>query len=314
MRSRRTGLLCVLLVVVAALAIPGLGQPTLDPEQTGQNEAVTTGGEIPFGLVIVGETSWVTYEVENDKPYEMHVRIVAAPNPPFCLRAQVNLPCERPGNPMVGSPAQPSSGWRCVVGFAPTQSREYTASLVVEIEWRLQGITLSSASRTVVLRGVGLPGQQEDETRYKAQAQEDVQPPPDTGQPVASPETLASLETRLDRLSTRIAALEALVDRLCRLLEGAAPTPVATPGETPSIEGVWNSHFGLLYQVTQHGTAFAWYIASIHEWGTGTIDGVHLTVSWQGDNGSGSDTGRLVLDSSGLVTAIEMANGNRLYR
>lgn len=137
------------------------------------------------------------------------------------------------------------------MGFVPTQPRAYTASLVVEIERRLQGITLSSPSRAVVLRGVGLPGQQED-----------VQPPLDTGQTVASPEPLASLETRLDRLSTRIAALEALVDRLCRLFEGTATAPVATPSETPSIEAVWNSRFGLLYQVTQHGTAFAWYIAS----------------------------------------------------
>lgn len=313
MRRHRARLLWILLLVITMFVVIGLGQPALDPDEIGQSEAVITGNDLLFGFVMVGEASWVTYEVENDKPYEMHVRIAAAPNPPFCLRAQANLPCERPGNPMIGAPAEPNRAWRCVVGFLPTQAGECSASLVVAIEWRLHGVTISSTSRSVAIRGVGLPGQQETEQGHAAQPHEDIEPQPRGGQAAAS-ETLASLEAKLDGLSVRIEALEALVDRLCRLLEGPTGAPPTRPAETLNIEGVWNSHFGLLYQVTQHGTAFAWYVASLHEWGTGTVDGTRLTVSWQGDNGSGSDTGRLVVDPSGLVTGIEMGNGNRLYR
>jgi len=124
----------------------------------------------------------------------------------------------------------------------------------------------------------------------------------------------ASIDSWIAELTARIETLESKIDYLIQQVGGVAGDGAIPDGEVPSIEGVWNSHFGLLYQITQHGAAFAWYIESVHEWGTGTIGGTRLTVSWHGDNGSGSGTGVLVLGPSGEVIAIEMDNGNRIYR
>ena len=120
----------------------------------------------------------------------------------------------------------------------------------------------------------------------------------------------AAVDSCITGLIARIEVLESKIDPLVQQLGGTAESGAIREGEVTNIEGVWNSHFGLLHQITQHGAAFAWYIDSIHECGTGTIDGTRLTVSWHGDNGSGSGTGLLVLGPSGEVIAIEMDNGN----
>jgi len=136
----------------------------------------------------------------------------------------------------------------------------------------------------------------------------------DGAQLAAVEQQCASIDAQLAALVSRIAALESKIDYLSQLLGGPTAAAAVPQSAVLNIEGVWNSHFGLLYDITQHGADFAWYIASIHEWGTGTIDGTQLNVTWHGDNGSGSGTGVLALGPSGEVIAIEMDNGNRIYR
>lgn len=90
------------------------------------------------------------------------------------------------------------------------------------------------------------------------------------------------------------------------------PGRVITP--VPNITGTWQSTFNLVYEISQSGNQFTWYVAVFHETGTGTIDGTHVEVSWQGDNGSGHDSGTIILDSAGAPIRIEWGHGNVFYR
>ena len=91
-------------------------------------------------------------------------------------------------------------------------------------------------------------------------------------------------------------------------------TPLSAPQAVPSIGGTWYSAFGFTYAIRQAGSSFSWYLDRFHETGTGTIDGLRVTVEWTGDNGTGSDSGWLVLDSEGSVLRIEWSNGNDFHR
>jgi hypothetical protein len=92
------------------------------------------------------------------------------------------------------------------------------------------------------------------------------------------------------------------------MLQGHVIEPV------PDISGTWQSTFQLVYEISQSGNQFTWYVAAFHEAGTGTIDGTHIEVSWQGDNGSGHDAGTIILNSEGEPIRIEWGHGNVFYR
>jgi hypothetical protein len=81
----------------------------------------------------------------------------------------------------------------------------------------------------------------------------------------------------------------------------------------PDIRGTWNSTFGLTYEITQDGSAFTWHVVQFSEVGEGAISGTEIGVTWQGANGSGHDTGVIILDD-GQATRIEWSHGNIFYR
>ena len=82
----------------------------------------------------------------------------------------------------------------------------------------------------------------------------------------------------------------------------------------PDIGGVWNSTFGLTYEITQQGSAFTWHVVEFSEVGEGAISGTEISVTWQGANGSGHDTGAIILDENKGVMRIEWSHGNVFYR
>jgi len=339
MWRRSSKVLCLLLLFAAALAAATSGQAVLPDavQQQAVEELVQFPDDVDFGQVPVGDTRWIRYDIVNTKAYVMHWQVSPAPDAPFCLsKSDSDGACMRPGGNMGMALVELGEAYSFLIGFSPTTVGEQQATITFDIEWRLGGIELEmfTGSETVVLRGEGIDGQAEgelanpqqdvlpgptgggdDDQGFKGMQQEDVKPQPSGGEAAQQTEGCECAEAELGALTARIAALESAVAQLSQLLAGTVTAPSIAPlSEIPSIEGVWSSHFGLLYDVTQHGSAFAWYIATIHEWGTGTIEGTSLTVSWNGDNGSGSDTGQLVLGPDGLVIAIEMRNGNRLYR
>jgi len=82
----------------------------------------------------------------------------------------------------------------------------------------------------------------------------------------------------------------------------------------PDISGMWNSTFGLTYEITQDGSAFTWHVVQFEEVGEGTISGTEIGVKWQGANGSGHDTGVIILDDNRQAMRIEWSHGNVFYR
>lgn len=77
--------------------------------------------------------------------------------------------------------------------------------------------------------------------------------------------------------------------------------------------GVWNSTFGLTYEITQDGSAFTWHVVEFREVGEGVISGTEISVAWQGANGSGHDTGAIILGDNTEVIRIEWSHGNVFY-
>lgn len=91
-------------------------------------------------------------------------------------------------------------------------------------------------------------------------------------------------------------------------LEVWATSGSSTP--TPSLEGVWRSNNGEEYRFTQNGNQFSWYLASVHETGSGTITGTDMSLSWNGDRGKGSATGRITkTDAAGRPIEFSTSNG-----
>lgn len=58
----------------------------------------------------------------------------------------------------------------------------------------------------------------------------------------------------------------------------------APPEFIPDISGTWQSTFHLVYEITQEGHDFTWYVERFQERGHGTIHGEELEVSWEGEN------------------------------
>jgi len=99
----------------------------------------------------------------------------------------------------------------------------------------------------------------------------------------------------------------------------ATPTPIGPFTATiitpvPDISGHWHSAFGLDYEIVQDGAAFNWHVAQFEEVGEGTISGTEIAVEWQGANGTGHDTGAVILGDNGEVLRIEWSHGNVFYR
>ena len=89
-----------------------------------------------------------------------------------------------------------------------------------------------------------------------------------------------------------------------------------TPDEAiRSIDGTWNSSIGFQYQITQSGNSFTWEVLKpIREKGQGTISGNTISGSWNGANGSGSASGRIVATPQNSANRIEWSNGVIFFR
>ncbi len=73
----------------------------------------------------------------------------------------------------------------------------------------------------------------------------------------------------------------------------------------PDISGGWHSGYGLDYEIVQYGAAFTWHVIQFEELGKGTISGTEIGVAWQGANGTGHDTGTIIVDDEGRAIRIE---------
>jgi len=93
---------------------------------------------------------------------------------------------------------------------------------------------------------------------------------------------------------------------------GPFTATIITP--VPDISGHWHSAFGLDYKIVQDGAAFTWRVVQFEEVGEGTISGIEIGVEWQGANGTGHDTGAVILGDNGEVLRIEWTHGNVFYR
>jgi type VI secretion system secreted protein Hcp len=80
--------------------------------------------------------------------------------------------------------------------------------------------------------------------------------------------------------------------------------------ETLDISGKWNSNIGLVYEFTQNGDQFTWFVALNDQKGGGTLNGHNLSASWSDAGGSGSAEGRITAaDANGRAGRIEWDNG-----
>ncbi len=97
--------------------------------------------------------------------------------------------------------------------------------------------------------------------------------------------------------------------------QGAAGIPgQATVPASGDLNGTWTGVAGVRYQFRQQQNRFTWVAPAIGEQGSGTIEGMSIEASWNGNLGPGSATGRLFHDSGGRVNRIEWDNGVSFLR
>ena len=88
------------------------------------------------------------------------------------------------------------------------------------------------------------------------------------------------------------------------------PSPGLAPMPSGFLEGEWGSSINLVYKIIQDGNSFTWRAEKIHENASGTISGGNLSVSWQGDWGNNSATGKITaFDHAGRAVRIDWSNG-----
>lgn len=95
-------------------------------------------------------------------------------------------------------------------------------------------------------------------------------------------------------------------------IEKVEPVPVQP--QAPDISGTWKSSIGHVYEITQTGSSFTWYVASLNQRAEGTISGDSVKASWRGILRRDSATGKIILDAEGRAVRIEWSNGVRFMR
>jgi hypothetical protein len=104
------------------------------------------------------------------------------------------------------------------------------------------------------------------------------------------------------------------------MVRAGAPAPVSAPTTTTmptpaparvlNLAGMWSDRNGAwVYQFTQNGANFHWQ-RNPPESANGTINGYQVFANW----GTGSGTGRIVLDARGVPARIEWSNGEVFTR
>ncbi len=134
---------------------------------------------------------------------------------------------------------------------------------------------------------------------------------------------LQQMKEILDKLTARVTAVRSELAGLDRVLREtldaarkaavASATPPGPPaGSTAQIAGTWTwSRF--TYSFSQSGNTFTWSNPGLNENATGQIDGLNVKVSWKGDWGAHSATGRVVVEN-GRAVRIDWSNGNVFLR
>jgi len=85
--------------------------------------------------------------------------------------------------------------------------------------------------------------------------------------------------------------------------------------KVPDVSGQWGSSIGLVYEIAQTDDRFEWTVKSSNELGKGTLKGTELSVSWSGQQGSGSAQGKITkMDGNGRAMQINWDNGVRFNR
>jgi len=85
--------------------------------------------------------------------------------------------------------------------------------------------------------------------------------------------------------------------------------------KVPDVSGQWGSSIGLVYEIAQTDDRFEWTVKGSNELGKGTLKGTELSVSWSGQQGSGSAQGKITkIDGSGKAMQIDWNNGVRFNR
>jgi hypothetical protein len=81
-------------------------------------------------------------------------------------------------------------------------------------------------------------------------------------------------------------------------------------GHGGTIDGVWNSNIGAVYEITQHGRKFLWWSERLNETAMGVVQGNRIGATWNGTNGAGSGDARITrFDGRGQARRIEWSNG-----
>jgi len=76
-----------------------------------------------------------------------------------------------------------------------------------------------------------------------------------------------------------------------------------------NIAGIWKSNINLEYKIFQNNTNFTWDVIGINQKANGKINGLNVSVSWHGQKGMASASGKIHLDSLGRAIVIEWSNG-----
>ena len=90
--------------------------------------------------------------------------------------------------------------------------------------------------------------------------------------------------------------------------------PAPTQPQAPDISGTWKSSIGHMYEITQTGDAFTWFVSSLNQRAEGTIDGNSVKASWRGLLRRDSATGKVILDAEGRAVRIEWSNKVVFFR
>ena len=102
------------------------------------------------------------------------------------------------------------------------------------------------------------------------------------------------------RMKTRIVFV--LLAGLCLAAHLSGQQPV-------DLNGVWKSNVGKSYDISQTRNIFTWKVAGSPQTGSGSINGLEVSASWQEAGQRGSSTGVVVLDPQGRAIRINWSNG-----
>jgi len=99
------------------------------------------------------------------------------------------------------------------------------------------------------------------------------------------------------------------------VFERIGATSAPSEPALPDVSGTWNSSIGWVYEFTQNGDQFTWFVALNNQEGEGTMSDRNLSASWSDEDGTGSAEGKITaVDADGRAERIEWNNGVIFFR